>query len=117
LYVITSAEVLSFLADFKVKKSIWGVLYRDDRGKNAQTLADLELRPLDRDAILDGLEAEDYCQGPLEERLYGGSEMWVFGKEVKKNDIYIKVTLGVISAGVICVSFHIAEHPLVYPFK
>jgi len=43
--------------------------------------------------------------------------MWVFGKEVRKNDIYIKITLGVISAGVICVSFHVAEYALIYPFK
>lgn len=115
--VITAKEVHSFLADFKAKKSIWGVLYRDDRGKNAQTLADLELRPIERDGILDALEPEDYCQGPLEENLYGGSNMWVFGKEVRKNDIYIKITLGVISAGVICVSFHVAEYALIYPFK
>ena len=117
MYVVTPETVLSFLNDFKAKKSVWGVLYRDDRGKNAQTLADLELRPMDRDTILAGLEPQDYCQGPLEEKLYGGSEMWVFGKEIKKNEIYIKITLGWTGSGVICVSFHIAEYPLMYPFK
>ncbi len=90
LFVSTTiAKVHAFLSDFKIKKSIWKVLYRDDRGKNAQTLADLELRPIDRDAILDSLAAEDYCQGPVEEKLYGGSDMWVFGKEIKKNEVYI----------------------------
>lgn len=113
----TIAEVHSFLANFKAKKSIWRVLYRDDRGKNSQTLADLELRPIDRDAVLDSLVAQDYCQGPLEEKLYGGSDMWVFGKEIKKNEIYIKITLGMVNAEVICVSFHVAEYPLMYPFK
>lgn len=113
----TKAEVHSFLADFQAKKSIWNVLYRDDRGKNSQTLADLELRPIDRDAVLDALQAEDYCHGPVEEKLYGGSDMWVFGKEIKKNEIYIKITLGMVNSGVICVSFHISEHPLTYPLK
>jgi len=115
--MITAAAVDSFLADFKTKKSVWGVLYRDDRGKNAQTLADLELRPVERDEILDALTSRDYCQGPLQENLYGGSEMWVFGKMIKKNEIYIKITLGFTSSGVICVSFHIASHPLTYPLK
>jgi len=115
--VETISTIQTFLSDFKAKKSIWGVLYRDDRGKNSQTLADLELRPVDRDNILDSLIPQDYCQGPLEEKLFGGSEMWVFGKEVKKNELYIKITLGITGAGVICISFHVAEYPLIYPLK
>ena len=34
----TAAKVASFLKDFKEKMNIWDVLFRDDRGKNAQTL-------------------------------------------------------------------------------
>jgi hypothetical protein len=39
------AEVITFLKKFKEKMEIWDVLFRDDRGKNAQALVDLELRP------------------------------------------------------------------------
>lgn len=52
----TEMEVASFLKDFKEKMKFWDVLYRDDRGKNAQALVDLELRPIDRKAILEALE-------------------------------------------------------------
>lgn len=73
---------------------IWDVLFRDDRGKNTQALVDLELRPIDRKAILEALETKDYSEGPLEEKLYGGAKMWVFGKTVKKKEVYIKITMG-----------------------
>ena len=71
------------LDELELKMSIWDILYRDNRGKNAQTLADLEIRPIDRKRAIEGLTVNDYCQGPLEEKLYGGAEMWVFGKVVK----------------------------------
>ena len=43
-------------------------------------------------------------------------EMWVFGKDVKGQEVYIKITLGK-GASALCISFHIAEHPMNYPFK
>lgn len=54
--MITETEVASFLTDFKAKMKIWDVLFRDERGKNAQALIDLELRPIERKAILETLE-------------------------------------------------------------
>jgi hypothetical protein len=63
----TETEVASFLIDFKEKMKFWDVLFRDDRGKNAQALVDLELRPIDRKAILEALEIKDYSEGPLAE--------------------------------------------------
>lgn len=113
----TEAEVASFLKDFKEKMKFWDVLFRDDRGKNAQALVDLELRPIDRKAILEALETKDYSEGPLEEKLYGGADMWVFGKTVKKNEVYIKITMGTMSSSVICISFHLSEYKMNYPLK
>jgi hypothetical protein len=43
--------------------------------------------------------------------------MWVFGKDVKKNEVYIKITMGFAGGSVICISFHTAEYPIRYPFK
>jgi len=111
------ASVISFLKDCKLKLGIWDVLFRDDRGKNAQTLAELELRPIERKAILTALEFKDYSQGPLEELLYKGADMWVFGKTIKKKEVYIKITLGASGSSVICISFHLAEHKMHYPLK
>ncbi|HQB79501.1 MAG TPA: toxin [Tenuifilaceae bacterium] len=88
------AEVAAFLMDFKAKMKIWDVLFRDERGKNTQALVELELRPVERKDILNALDAKDYSEGPLEEKLYGGADMWVFGKVVKKREVYIKITMG-----------------------
>ena len=95
----------------------WDVLFCDDRGKNAQALVDLELRPIDRKIILEALETQDYSKGPLEETIYGGADMWVFGKIVKKKEVYIKITMGARGSSVICISFHLAQHKMNYPFK
>lgn len=111
------AEVINFLKKFKEKMEIWDVLFRDDRGKNAQSLVDLELRPIERKTILVLLETKDYSEGPLEEKLYGGAEMWVFGKNVKEKEVYIKITMGAMGSSVIRISFHLAQHKIEYPLK
>jgi hypothetical protein len=109
--------VASFLKDFKEKMKFWEVLFRDERGKNAQALVDLELRPVERRSILEALETKDYSEGPLAEKLYGGADMWVFGKTIKRKEVYIKITIGAIGSSVICISFHLAQHKMNYPLK
>lgn len=113
----TKHQVHAFLQDFKGKLRIWSIVFRDDRGKNAQTLLDLEIRPVDRQKIIENLETEDYSDGPIDDILNKGPEMWVFGKEVKRREIYIKITKGLPDTSVICISFHIAEHRMPYPLK
>lgn len=113
----TIVEVQAFLQAFKAKLGVWGVVFRDDRGKNAQALLTLEITPVYRQKVLEELQATDYCEGPKTEKLYGGAEMWVFGKLIKGLPVYIKITLGFLGAQVICISFHIAEYPLKHPLK
>ena len=110
------SEIESFLSAFKTKLDIWGIIYVD-RDKNQNTLLELEIRPIDRDPVLKALQLEDYSEGPLKEILYQGADMWVFGKKVKETEIYIKITMGNISNQLLCISFHIAEHEMNYPFK
>jgi hypothetical protein len=107
-------EIKAFLQDFHIKMDIWGIVVRDDRGKNSQTLLDLEITKDQRNKVLKALVVEDYSEGPLPEKLYGGADMWVFGKIVKGKEIYIKITMGIAGAQVICISFHIAEYPINY---
>ncbi|CAA7389329.1 hypothetical protein [Chryseobacterium fistulae] len=110
-------DVSKFLNEFKTKLEIWGVLFRDDRGKNFQSLADLEITPSNRMDILKNLQLEDYSEGPLEEKLNGGEDMWVFGRIIKSKEVYIKISYGRLGTSVICISFHIAEYKMEYPLK
>jgi len=72
---------------------------------------------LQRDKVLKALLLQDYSEGPLQDALHKGAGMWVFGKKVKDKEIYIKITMGIFGAQVICISFHIAEHEIKYPCK
>lgn len=115
--MIDKDEVQRFLNQFHSKMKVFGILYRDDRGKNRQTLEALEIVPMYRKVVIESLTVEDYVQGPLIDELNRFGEMWVFGKDVKGREIYIKIMLGCAGSQTICISFHIAEHPLSYPFK
>lgn len=115
---ISSEESVSkFLTNFKTKKKIFGLIFRDDRGKNLQTLLTLELSSLQRDSIISNLEVEDYIEGPNEDTLNKSTDLWIFGKNIKKKDVYIKITMGIPNSTTICISFHLAEKTLAYPFK
>lgn len=113
----TKNEVETYLKELKVKMKIFGILFLDDRGKNQQTLHDLEISPAKRIEIINSLKSEDYSQGPLDEKMRGILPLWIFGKQVKKNEIYIKVSMGIENSEAVCISFHIAEHTMNYPFK
>lgn len=78
---------------------------------------DLEITLIYRESVLKELNINDYNEGPKRENLYGGADMWVFGKLVKGQEVYIKITLGFAGAQVICISFHVAEHKMKYPLK
>lgn len=110
------SDVEQFLKQFKVKLKVFDVVYIG-RNKNTQALLDMEWVPATRTKVLENLEAEDYCEGPLEETFHGSGNMWVFGRIVSGTEIYIKVAMGQQNNSVICISFHEAEHSLDYPFK
>ncbi|MEE3447354.1 MAG: toxin [Bacteroidales bacterium] len=115
--MITKEDVERFLRSMKNKIEIFGIRYRDDREKNLQALLDLGIRPNDRTNIVKQLQAEDYSSGPVTDTLNKGNDLWIFGKYIKESEIYIKITLGFPNNNVVCISFHIAEKPMSYPFK
>ena len=115
--MVTVDDVKAFLDQFNVKAQIFGIRFRDDRGKNRETLLTLDISPLQREVIVKSLNTQDYVEGPVIDELNKRGEMWVFGKDVKEREVYIKITLGYENGQTICISFHIAEHPLKYPFK
>lgn len=112
------ADVIRFLKRLKAKMDIFGIIFIDKRPKNLQTLADLEITPAERELIIHNLAPEDYYKGPQPEHFFGGdARMWEFGKTIKSREVYIKITLGRENHEAICISFHIAERPITYPFK
>ena len=96
---------------------VYDILFRDDRGKNKKTLEELEIVPSYRKVVIESLTVEDYVEGPVIDKLNKLGEMWVFGKDVKDREIYIKIMISEHCGQTICISFHLAEHPMKYPFK
>lgn len=113
----TKEQVEDFLKRFKEKIKVFDIFFRDDRGKNLQTLASLEISPTYRKQVVLNLETEDYSDGPIVDTLNKMGEMWIFGKDIKGEEVYIKITLGKPNNSTICISFHIAECKMSYPFK
>src|SRR5690554_5429161 len=98
----TKQEVEKFLEDIKVKIST-GVLklsFLDDRGKNAQALLDLDITPNMRLEVIMKLKAEDFYRTE-EGKFFGKFEMHLFGKMVKNNEVYIKISKT--DNGIICI--------------
>ncbi|MDZ4751126.1 MAG: hypothetical protein SGI87_05885 [Flavobacteriales bacterium] len=63
------------------------------------------------------MKANDYSEGPLEDKMNGWGEMWVFGKWLQSIELYIKISLGSKNDPIICISFHPAEHSMNYTLK
>jgi hypothetical protein len=115
--ITSKDDVSSFLSSFHVKIRCFPIIFRDDRGKNAQTLLNLEINPNRRKEIIEELCIEDFSEGPIVDTLNRFGDMWVFGKSVKGQEIYIKISMGVPNSSAICISFHISERPMSYPYK
>ena len=113
----TITEVEAFLRDFKIKYKVFGLFFRDTRQKNTQALFDLEMTAAKRLDIVQSISVKDYCEGPIDDSLYWIASLWVFGKKYKNQEIYIKISMGLKDDPTICISFHLAEHPMKYPLK
>ena len=113
----TRRDVETFLNQFHEKLKIFSIIFREDRFKNVETLAALEITTQYREQVVKKIKVEDYSQGPIEDNLYHLGDMWVFGKDVKGKEVYIKISLGKSNSQTICISFHIAEYKMNYPFK
>lgn len=112
---ITLEDVNRFLEQFKVKASVFGIIYRV-RDKNEETLFNLGISAQMREKIVLSLEGTDFSHTTLGDVFDEGDVLWVFGKDYKGTELYIKITI-IDNGRCLCVSFHEAEHPINYPFK
>lgn len=116
--MVTKDEVEKFLSDFKTKLEIFDVHFLDERNKNTQALAELDITSNQRKECLKKLRIEDYSSGPNIDKLdLQLSEYWEFGIQLKKKEIYIKIRIGKSNSSVICISFHPSERKMKYPYK
>ncbi|WP_047548511.1 type II toxin-antitoxin system MqsR family toxin [Psychroserpens sp. Hel_I_66] len=106
-----------FLQELQAIIKSLGIIFYNRPKNSIQNLADLSITPKMREEIILNLEVKDYSEGPLEETQQGGTEMWVFGKVIKGQQVYIKLTISKMTGGAVCISFHKAEHPMEFPLK
>lgn len=109
----TKQEVEQFLNQFNIKFDVWGIFYLN-RDKNNDALKALGITAKARDEIVRQLKSDDYVE-TLQADFF--NEMWVFGRDVDGSELYIKIALGQPNSNTICISFHVAEHPIKYVYK
>ncbi|MCC6600762.1 MAG: type II toxin-antitoxin system MqsR family toxin [Crocinitomicaceae bacterium] len=113
--MVTKSEVEAFLNTFKAKIEVFDVIFLN-RDKNHRALIDLEMTSVNRKELLKELRVEDYFRGPTKD-VDNGPDLWEFGRLLKQKEVYIKITIGMMNKPVICISFHLAERAIAYPFK
>jgi hypothetical protein len=115
MLMATRSEVESFLNTFKAKLEVFDVIFMN-RDKNLRALIDLEITRVSRRELLKELKLEDYFRGPTKD-VDNGPDLWEFGRSLKQKEVYIKITIGMMNKPVICISFHLAERAIEYPYK
>ena len=88
------------------------------RRENIDALAELGLTKKNRKDEILALSVADYCKGPSPDSDKPG-EIWVFGKCVGGKEVYIKLKIAHIGNEKIakCLSFHVAQRTLCFPFR
>ena len=110
-------HVRQFLKEFKSLVDQNGLIVKD-RQKNQNSLLEMGLTARQRKDIILSLSVQDYCDGPRDDK-YEPGQLWIFGKHVDGEEVYIKLKIAE-SRGeeyAVCFSFHKSESPLSYPFS
>ncbi len=115
--IAAKRDVDEFLNTLKEKIKVFDIAFRP-RDKNLASLAELDISPIDRIQYLMHLTAEDYYSGPNDDTYDPQKPAYYeFGICIKKQEVYVKISLGLPNKRVDCMSFHIAEYPIIYPLK
>jgi hypothetical protein len=89
-----------------------------DRFKNMQSLAKLGFTKKNCKDVILSLSVDDYCDGPKQDKDRPG-EIWEFGKLIEGKEVYIKLKVAQVGEKKLakCLSFHVAEYSLYFPFR
>ena len=115
--IATIQEIQKFLNDFHQKVEVFDIFFLDDREKNLRSLPELGLTRGERKQVIKSLTVDDYSEGPIKNLLNHFGDLWVFGKDIEDHEVYIKICYGQPNHSTICISFHISEYPMKYPYK
>jgi hypothetical protein len=113
--------------DFDIRRDFIFQRYRviddpDDEYTNENTLLALDYDMQDVVEVLKALTLEDYHESMVDNVADGFNVFFVFGKRIRKRDVYIKVRLkqraGMANSYVFCISFHFARQTInLYPYR
>ena len=111
-------KIRKFLNEFKKIASESRSIYVISRRENIDSLAQLGLTTKNRYDEIMMLSVADYCKGPEPDKDKPG-EVWVFGKQIRNEEVYIKLKIAEVREKKIvkCLSFHKASYPIYYPYK
>lgn len=93
-------------------------LFLIGRAENKSTLIDLEYDLDDVAKILSELNIQNYSETLFDEGNENPPLLFVFGKEISEKEVYIKIKVRTEpERKIVCVSFHWAQHTMLYPYK
>jgi len=112
--IASREEVEEFLLMLRLRlaEDRWSLI---DREKNLESISDLNMLLSDIPGVLRKLSVEDYAYGPLDDDRGRSMQWWVFGPQVGRNTLYVKVAIH--QGRLLCMSFHRSQFPLPYPYK
>lgn len=115
---LKKAEIRDFLMEFKKIMVKGRGLDIVNRRENIDALAKLGLTKKNLKEEIMALSVENYCEGPEPDKDRPGY-VWVFGKQIGRQEIYIKLKIAQVGKEKIakCLSFHAAKFPLCYPYQ
>jgi hypothetical protein len=107
-----------FLKDFKKIVTQERGLDIVGRQENKKTLLQIGFTKKNCQNEILNLSVSDYCAGPKQDKDRPGV-IWEFGKKIQGHDVYIKLKIAEAGSMRIakCISFHIAEFPIINPLK
>jgi len=115
---IIKNKIRDFLKEFKEIASRGRGIDVIPRSENNEHLAQLGLTKKNRNEEIMMLSIADYCKGPEPDKDKPG-DVWIFGKQIGSKEVYIKLKIAQAGEEKIakCISFHVANFPLCYPYK
>ena len=115
---LKNGGIRDFLMEFKKIMVKGRGLDIVNRRENIDALAKLGLTKKNLKEEIMALSVENYCEGPEPDKDRPGY-VWVFGKQIGRQEIYIKLKIAQVGKEKIakCLSFHAAKFPLCYPYQ
>jgi len=111
-------QIVNFLKEFKKIATEGRGIDFISRRKNLDSLVKLGLTKRNCKEEILSLSVAEYCGGPEPDKDRPG-EIWEFGKLIGNREVYIKLKIAQVGKEKIakCLSFHVAEYPLSFPFR